>query len=146
MSEKELRPPGAAVVGVDHVSLAVPDMQPIVSWYQDMFGAEVIDNWDNPETGMEWTHLAVGDSMVEFVKIPELANAEGRIYGYHHVAFKVEDCDVLTQSMADKGATVMVPPNDFARHGIRWSFVRDCLGNVIELISPSPDASGAANG
>jgi hypothetical protein len=35
-----------------------------------------------------------------------------------------------------KGAEVTRPPSDFDRHAIRWAFVKDLLGNVIEIMSP----------
>ena len=123
------------VVTFDHVSLAVTDLDPGIAWYGEKLGARLVDRWANPEAGMEWAHLAIGDFMLELVRMPELPVSTERRAGYHHFAITVPDCDALVARLQAQGVTVMRPPSDFDRHSTRWSFVRDGYGNIIEIIS-----------
>lgn len=120
----------------NHVGMMVPDMDVAIAWYALMFDARVLDRWSNPEAGMEWTHLALGDLVIELVRMPELVMQTTRTYSLHHFALTVPDCDAFVAELAAKGADVIRPPSDFDRHAIRWAFVKDLLGNVIEIISP----------
>ena len=134
----------AEALVLNHVGLMVPDMAAGIAWYEDKFGARVLDRWDNPEAGMEWAHLGIGDFIVELVKMPNLSPAPGRTSSYHHIAISVPDCDATVAELADKGVEVFRAPSDFERHAIRWAFVKDHLGNVIEIISPLSVRAGAA--
>jgi len=120
----------------NHVGMMVPDMDAAVAWYALMFGSRVLDRWSNPDAGMEWTHLSVGDLVVELVRMPELAMQATRTYTLHHFALTVPDCDAFVSELEAKGVEVTRQPSDFDRHAIRWAFVKDLLGNVIEIISP----------
>jgi len=122
-------------LGLDHLAIMVPDLEPGLAWYQERLGARLIDRWDNPETGMEWAHLQIGNFVLELVKMPSFNTSPGRLYGFHHLGLKVADCDAAVARLAAAGAEVMRPPSDFDRHAIRWAFVKDCYGNTLEIIS-----------
>jgi catechol 2,3-dioxygenase-like lactoylglutathione lyase family enzyme len=124
---------------LDHIAIMVPDLQEGIDWYTAKFGAQVLDRWDNPDAGMEWAHLAIGNFTLELVKRNELAEKAQGTWGYHHVALTVDDCDEAVRSLQESGVTVVMPPSDFERHKIRWSFVSDYLGNIYEIISPMPN-------
>ena len=121
---------------LNHVAIMVPDMDPGVAWYQDKFTATVIDRWADATSGMEWAHLSIGDFVLELVKMPNFSTSPGRIYGLHHIGITVADCDETVGKLKAAGAEVFREPSDFERHAIRWSFVRDYLGNTLEIISP----------
>ena len=92
---------------------------------------------------MEWAHLSIGDFTLELVRFPDLETIPGRRAGYHHLGITVANCDATVAKLQAGGVEVLVAPNDFDRHGIRWSFVRDVYGNVIEIISAkAADARG----
>lgn len=135
---------GSRGLKLDHVAIMVPDVDEGVDWYREMFDAGIIDRWENPEAGMKWAHLSIGDFVLELVQMPALEEKSARIYAYHHIALRVEDCDSLTAELQGRGVEVLVPPNDFDRHNTRWCFVKDYQGNTIELISDRGEA--AANG
>jgi catechol 2,3-dioxygenase-like lactoylglutathione lyase family enzyme len=126
----------AKAVSLNHIAIMVPEMEPGVAWYQEKFGASVLDRWDNPETGMEWAHLSIGDFVLELVQMPNFNPAPGRTYGLHHIGLTVDDCDAFVGKLKAAGVEVWREPSDFERHAIRWAFVKDYLGNVLEIISP----------
>jgi len=134
----------AANIRFNHVGVMVPDMDAAIAWYARMFGTSVLDRWDNPEVGMEWAHVSLGDMVIEFVRMPDLAPQSARTYALHHFALTVPDCDTLVLELQAMGVEVTRPPSDFDRHAIRWAFVKDLLGNVIEIMSPLP-AKAAVN-
>ena len=119
---------------IDHVAIMVPDMDDGVGWYQDKFGFRLADRWADDTTGMEWAHLAQGDFVVELVKRPELGEPSPGNAGWHHVALVVQDCDETVESLRARDVEIFREPQDFERHGIRWAFVKDYLGNVIEIV------------
>ncbi len=127
---------------MNHFAIMVPDIDEGVRWYTDKFGFRLTDRWANEETDMEWAHLGLGDFCLELVKRPGLTAATPGQHGYHHAAFTVENCDETVAALRDRGVDIMMGPNDFDRHRIRWAFVRDYLGNVIEIISPLPATEG----
>ncbi len=137
MNSNNTMPTVSAVeqVTFDHVSLAVNDVEPGIAWYGDKFGARIVDRWQDTEKGMEWVHLAIGDFMIELVRMPGLPVSTERRAGYHHFCLTVADCDATVTRLQEQGVTVMFPPADFDRHNNRWSFIRDGYGNVIEIMS-----------
>lgn len=132
-----------AKIRFSHVGMMVPDMDAAIAWYAEMFDTPVLDRWSNPEVGMEWAHLALGDMVIELVRMPGLALPTTRTYALHHFALTVADCDTFVAELQAKGVEVTRPPSDFDRHAIRWAFVKDLLGNVIEIMSPIPGKPAA---
>jgi catechol 2,3-dioxygenase-like lactoylglutathione lyase family enzyme len=121
---------------MNHFAIMVPDMDEGVRWYTETLGFGLTDRWANDETAMEWAHLSLGDFCLELVKRPGLEPATAGRHGYHHVALTVDDCDAVVEALRGRGVEIMSPPQNFDRHEIRWAFVRDYLGNILEIISP----------
>jgi glyoxylase I family protein len=126
---------------MNHFGLMVPDIAEGVRWYTDTLGFQLTDQWANEQIGMEWAHLGLGDFCLELVKRPGLSPATPGRQGYHHVAFTVDSCDETVEALRARGVEIMSEPQDFGRHAIRWAFVRDYLGNILEIISPLPEAA-----
>ncbi len=119
---------------MNHLGIMVPDIDAGVGWYQDKLGFRLTDRWSNDATGMEWAHLAHGDLVVELVRRPGLGEPVPGNAGWHHIALTVQSCDETVESLRDRGVEIFMEPQDFERHGIRWAFVKDYLGNVLEII------------
>jgi catechol 2,3-dioxygenase-like lactoylglutathione lyase family enzyme len=120
---------------VDHVGMMVPDLDQGIGWYFHKLGFTVSDRWANPDAGMEWAHLTLGDFTLELVSRPELAAPAKGAAGYHHLAITVDDCHATVTALEASGVTVVMPPSYFDRHHMDWSFIEDFLGNVIEIVS-----------
>jgi catechol 2,3-dioxygenase-like lactoylglutathione lyase family enzyme len=119
---------------MNHVAIMAPDLDEGVRWYEEKFGFRLTDRWANEATGMEWAHLAQGDFVFELVKRPGLGEASPGNAGWHHIALTVEDVDGTVEALRSRDVEIFMEPQDFARHDMRWAFVKDYLGNVIELI------------
>jgi methylmalonyl-CoA/ethylmalonyl-CoA epimerase len=120
---------------VDHVGVMVPDLDEGVNWYVANLGFLLHDRWSNPDAGMEWAHLKLGDFTLELVSRPGLEAHTPGAAGYHHLAITVSDCAATVAALEARGVTVMFQPAYFDRHDMDWSFVQDFLGNVIEIVS-----------
>lgn len=120
---------------VDHVGMMVPDIDEGVAWYVDNLGFTLHDRWANPEAGMEWAHLTLGNFTLELVTRPGLEAPAKGAAGYHHLAITVNDCKATVAALEARGVTVVMPPSYFDRHDMDWSFIQDFLGNVIEIVS-----------
>lgn len=129
---------------LDHMSIMVANMDDSVGWYATMLNAQVLDRWSNEENGMEWCRMALGDFLIQLVHIPDFGAHQPGTYGYHHLALRVADCDSFLSALAAKGVEIVREPMDFERHAIRWAFVKDIGGNIIEIIGPMPGAADAA--
>ena len=119
---------------MNHVGIMVPDIDEGVRWYEEKLGFRLTDRWSNEATGMEWAHLAQGDFVFELVKRPGLGEPSAGNAGWHHVAVTVPSCDETVEALRACGVEIFMEPQDFDRHGIRWAFVKDYLGNVLEVI------------
>ncbi|MDR6417613.1 VOC family protein [Pseudarthrobacter sulfonivorans] len=120
---------------VEHVGMMVPHLDEGVDWYVDNLGFTLQDRWSNPDAGMEWAHLKLGDFMLELVTMPGLEDLKQGRAGYHHLAIRVSDCAATVAALEARGVTVMFQPSYFDRHDMDWSFIQDFLGNVIEIVS-----------
>jgi catechol 2,3-dioxygenase-like lactoylglutathione lyase family enzyme len=106
----------------DHVSLSVADLDAQSRFYEDAFGFdEIYRNELNERAG----------STAQYFTDP--IDGAG-IQGYFHWALAVEDLDTAFESITSAGAAPVATPANAARPGIRFAYVRDPEGNLVELI------------
>jgi len=54
--------------------------------------------------------------------------------GWGHICFRVEDVDAVFAHLVELGATVVGVPGDAPEPGVRFAYVADPEGNLIELL------------
>ena len=110
---------------VDHVAIAVRDLDAAVAWYADAFGATVAHREVVERDGVEEALLAVADSYIQLLT-PIRDDSTGRQVprdqgeGLHHVGYRVADCAAALQQAVAAGARPIdaEPRPGFARdHG-----------------------------
>ncbi len=129
---------------LDHVGLAVADLQAAVSWFCDVFDLvpELTLRVDAISLSIEMLiHPAYGYRL-ELLHRP--GSAAGRKpgtpgqaalrEGYGHVAFDVADLDAAYHRAVARGARPVVPPGPSPEPGVRMAFVADPEGNLVELL------------
>ncbi|MST33722.1 methylmalonyl-CoA epimerase, partial [Acidimicrobiaceae bacterium USS-CC1] len=82
---------------LDHVAIAVRDLDAAVRWYEEAFGARVAHREVVDHDGVEEALLAVADSYVQLLTptrpdSPVARFLDSRGEGLHHVGYRVEDC------------------------------------------------------
>lgn len=127
-----------------HVGLRVPDLEKAVSWYQEVFGAQVIRRSKVPKIDpqieiamMEINngfHIEIvgGGNPERPVPPPEGIAEDYRIEGYKHVCFAVENLDRIIAHFREHKVDVFyqVTRKDL---GVRIALIKDLNGHIIEL-------------
>jgi methylmalonyl-CoA/ethylmalonyl-CoA epimerase len=129
---------------IDHVGVAVSDLESAISLYEGTFGMELSHRETVDSQGVEAVLLDVGDGHVELLRPLGADTAVGRFIdkrgeGLHHVAYRVDDIDSTLESL--KGAGVELIDSE-ARVGIRQSRVaflhpKATQGVLTELVEPA---------
>lgn len=126
---------------IDHIGLAVTDIDDGIALYRDQFG---ITNWDIielPERFMRVAVTHVGATLVELIAptSPEAAFAKylaEKGPGMHHVAYRVDDIAAALQQLKAQGLRLIDEVPRPGLHGTLVAFVhpKATLGTLIELV------------
>ena len=126
---------------IDHVAIAVRDLDAAVAWYRDALGAEVEHRETVESDGVEEAMLAVAESYVQLISAtrddsPVAKFLDRRGEGLHHVGYRVEDCAAALEAMVKAGAT---PIDQAPRPGSRDTTIafvhpKGSFGTLIELV------------
>jgi methylmalonyl-CoA/ethylmalonyl-CoA epimerase len=126
---------------IDHVAIAVHDLEAAIKYYADAFGAEVHHREVVESDGVEEALVKVADSYIQLTTAtredsPIAKYLAKRGEGLHHIGYRVDDCAAALQSMIDAGAT---PIDQAPRPGSRGTTVafvhpKGSFGTLIELV------------
>jgi methylmalonyl-CoA/ethylmalonyl-CoA epimerase len=137
------------VTAIDHVGVAVPDLDAAIAFYRDTFGFELAHVEVNEEQGVHEAMLrAPGDAGAgTAVQLLAPLTAESTIAkfidrkgpGMQQVAYRVEDVAATSAMLREKGLTLLY---DEPRRGTADSLVnfvhpRDTGGVLVELVQPA---------
>jgi methylmalonyl-CoA/ethylmalonyl-CoA epimerase len=134
--------PGAPLLTeVDHVAIAVRDIDAAIAWYETTFGATVDHREVVEHDGVEEALLKVADSYIQLLTpsrpdstVARYLDAKGE--GIHHVAYRVDDCGKALEAAKAAGARTI---DDAPRPGSRGTTVaflhpKTSFGTLIELV------------
>ena len=101
--------------GVDHLVVAVKDLDASVKKYEAIYGAPVSDRSEAPAAGMKMAFFRFADSYVELVSNlgdegPIAKRLADRGEGVHLVAMKVDDLDKTLAELREKGVRLVGDP------------------------------------
>lgn len=101
--------------GVDHVVIAVKDLDGAVGRYETIYGAAVSDRSEAPAAGMTMAFFRFGDSYIELVSAtgdqgPIAKRLAEQGEGVHLVAMKVDDIDATLTELREKGIRLVGDP------------------------------------
>ena len=126
---------------LDHVGIAVRDLDAVVGWYQRMFGAEVVHRERIESDGVDEALIKVADSYIQLLQpytdsSPLAKHLDKRGEGLHHVGYRVESCADVLEAVKAKGAQVV---DEHPRTGSRGTTVaflhpKGAFGTLIELV------------
>ena len=129
------------LIEIDHVAIAVRDLEAAVTWYQNVFGASVEHREDVESDGVAEALLRVADSYIQLLTptrddSPVAKYLEKKGEGLHHVAYRVANCaDALNAVKASGGQVIDEVPRLGSR-GTTVAFVhpKGSFGTLIELV------------
>ena len=136
-------------IAIDHVGVAVPDLDEAKAFYTDKLGMKVLHEETNEEQGVREAMVGVGDSgsciqllapLNESSTIAKFLDRSGP--GLQQLAYRVTDLEQVSAILRERGLRLLY---DAPRRGTgdsRINFVhpKDAGGVLVELVEPHPDA------
>ena len=126
---------------IDHVAIAVNDLEAAIAYYRETFGAEVDHRELVESDGVEEALLKVADSYVQLLTptradSPVAKYLERRGEGLHHVGYRVDDCSAALDAVKAQGGRVIDEAPRPGSRGTTVAFVhpKTAFGTLIELV------------
>jgi methylmalonyl-CoA/ethylmalonyl-CoA epimerase len=126
---------------IDHVAIAVNDLEAAIAYYRDTFGAEVDHREVVESDGVEEALLKVADSYVQLLTpirddSPVARYLERRGEGLHHIGYRVDDCAAALDAVKAQGGRVIDEAPRPGSRGTTVAFVhpKTAFGTLIELV------------
>jgi methylmalonyl-CoA/ethylmalonyl-CoA epimerase len=126
---------------IDHVAIAVRDLDAAIDYYERAFGATVAHREIVESDGVEEALLKVADSYIQLTRAtrpdsPIAKSIEKRGEGLHHVAYRVADCAVALASVVAAGGIAIDQAPRPGSRGTTVAFVhpKGSFGTLIELV------------
>ncbi|HEY5821770.1 MAG TPA: methylmalonyl-CoA epimerase [Propionibacteriaceae bacterium] len=138
------------LLAVDHVGLAVPDLEAAIAFHIDVLGLVLVHREDNASQGVSEAMMAVPGAEASATQIQLLAplgetsplhrflDRSGP--GIQQLAYRVTDIEVASRAFQNRGLRLLY---DSPRVGTRGSLInfvhpKDAGGVLIELVGPAP--------
>jgi methylmalonyl-CoA/ethylmalonyl-CoA epimerase len=136
---------------VDHVGIAVADLDEAIAWYGDTFGLAVVHEEVNAEQGVREAMLQVGDdrsaTQIQLLAPLRPDSPIGRFLersgpGIQQLAYRVDDIDAVTETLRRRGTNLLYDVARPGTAGSRVNFIhpRDAGGVLVELVEPAPSS------
>ena len=129
------------LTAIDHVAVAVHDLEAAIAYYRDTFGAEVTHREVVERDGVEEALLAVADSYIQLLTpirddSPVAKSLATRGEGLHHVGYRVGDCAAALARVKAEGHRVIDEEPRPGSRGTTVAFVhpKSSFGTLIELV------------
>jgi methylmalonyl-CoA epimerase len=132
---------GGLFTEVDHVAIAVNDLDAAVAFYEQTFGATVVHRELVERDGVEEALLAVADSYIQLLTPTSDESTVAKFLaqrgeGLHHVGFRVADCAQALQAAQDAGVRSIDQAPRPGSRGTTVAFLhpKSAMGTLIELV------------
>ena len=126
---------------IDHVAIAVDDLEAAIDYYRDTFGCEVAHREVVERDGVEEALLKVAESYIQLLMpvrddstVAKYLAAKGP--GIHHVGYRVADCGAALERVKAEGHRVIDEAPRPGSRGTTVAFVhpKTAFGTLIELV------------
>ncbi|MCL7456717.1 MULTISPECIES: methylmalonyl-CoA epimerase [Micromonospora] len=133
---------------IDHVGVAVADLDAAIDFYQRTFGMRCVHTEVNAEQGVREAMLAVGpDAEGGCVQLLAPLSPESTIAkfldkkgpGVQQVAYTVADIDVACAKLRERGVKLLydTPKRGTANSRVNFVHPKDAGGVLVELVEPA---------
>jgi methylmalonyl-CoA/ethylmalonyl-CoA epimerase len=126
---------------IDHIAIAVEDLDAALDYYRRAFGAEVHHREVVESDGVDEAMISVAESYIQLMAptrpdSPVARFLERRGEGLHHVGYRVDDCAAALARMVEAGATPIdsEPRRGSAGKTIAFVHPKGSFGTLIELV------------
>ena len=139
---------GLPSTAVDHVGVAVPDLEAAISFYTETLGGRLAHRETNEAQGVEEAMIAFGTTpgaaQVQLLApltpestIAKFLDRSGP--GVQQVAYRVENVDEASTMLRERGLRLLYDAPRRGTAGSRVNFVhpKDAGGVLVELVEPA---------
>ena len=141
----------ALVTAIDHVGIAVPDLDAAIKWYHDHLGMIVLHEEINEEQGVREAMLSVRGAPKGSAEIQLMAPLDEtstiakfldkRGPGLQQLAYRTSDLDLLSERLRAEGMRLLydAPRRGTANSRINFIHPKDAGGVLIELVESAEE-------
>ena len=126
---------------IEHVAIAVDDLEAAVSHYSDVWGLEVSHRERVADQGVEEVMIRLGNTYLQLLGATGPDTTVGRFLerrgeGLHHIAYEVDDLEATLASLTAKGVEMIDDEPRLGGRGHMVAFVhpKSNHGLLVELI------------
>ncbi len=140
---------GLELLRIDHVGIAVADLDGAIRFYQEKFGLHCVHQETNDEQGVREAMLAVGDGSGPRIQLLAPARPDSAIAkfldrsgpGLQQLAYTVADVEVAAAALRARGMRLLYDAPKRGTAGSRINFVhpKDAGGVLVELVEPAAE-------
>lgn len=135
-------------IAIDHVGIAVPDLDEAIAFYRDKFSMTVRHQEVNEAQGVREAMVGVGDTdaciqllapLNDDSTIAKFLDRSGP--GLQQLAYRVVDIDQVSAVLRDRGLRLLYdePRRGTANSRINFVHPKDAGGVLVELVEPASD-------
>src|SRR6188472_4173314 len=138
--------PAHLFTAVDHVGIAVPDLDAATAMYRDQIGMEVVHEETNEEQGVREAMVAVGDSC-SCIQLLAPLNDKSTIAkfldrsgpGLQQLAYRETDVEQVSAILRERGVRLLYDEPRRGTSDSRINFIhpKDAGGILVELVEPA---------
>jgi len=134
----------ALITCIDHVGIAVPDLDVAIAWYRNTLGLELTHQEVNEEQGVREAMIGTGNAQIQLLAplsrestIAKFIDRNGP--GLQQLAYRVTDVEAVSQTLRDKGLRMLYDTPRRGTKNSRVNFVhpKDAGGVLVELVEPA---------
>jgi methylmalonyl-CoA/ethylmalonyl-CoA epimerase len=135
--------PAELIISIDHVGIAVADLDDALAFYRERFGFEVVHEEVNETQGVREAMVAVGDSgaclqlLAPLTPDSAIAKFLGKSGpGLQQLAYRVTDVEAAAAAVRSQGMRVLYdePQRGTADSRINFIHPKDAGGVLVELV------------
>ena len=126
---------------IEHIALAVEDLDAAVAHYRDVWGLEVSHRERVEDQGVEEAMLPIGESFIQLLGPTGPDTTVGRFVakrgeGLHHIAYEVPDLEGALAELKERGVRLIdeTPRRGGRGHMVAFVHPRGNHGLLVELI------------
>jgi methylmalonyl-CoA epimerase len=126
---------------IDHVAIAVNDLEAAIAYYRSTFGVDVAHREVVESDGVEEALLKVADSYIQLLTpvrddSPVAKYLEKKGEGLHHIGYRVDDVAAALERVKAEGHRVIDEVPRPGSRGTTVAFVhpKEAFGTLIELV------------
>ncbi len=139
------------ITAIDHVGIAVADLDVAIEHYTKAYGMTCVHTEVNEEQGVREAMMAVGDSG-SFLQLLAPLSPDSTIGkfldkngpGIQQMAYRVDNIDEVCGHLRGQGMRLLYDEPKKGTAGSRVNFVhpKSSGGVLVELVEPGPDGLG----